>query len=1054
MSLNDASTKRGGANRPDTAASVATSSSDFRIPGLRPSAQQQGGISRNVSQSPSPAPSFLRIFAPQHESAGATWYDGRTGRDSPVAWLAKHGPSPRELLDSSQGPIEHRQPFTSSVQRTLGVRNWDAAHTAPASAPPTSLPSGDHVRPFTASSYHRSRLVTADGFVGSYVCALLENRGVGREVGIASIERETGLCVITQLADTPTYVRTVQHMSMYPPSILLVPASGSSRSGKHGSFTSTTRSKRAKTHDGNDGETNGDRSEEQLQRGQQSVLISTLEQIYGIQAQPFNRKHWNYQEGARYLDRLLIDDADEIKAEEELAGPLSAKEKAPSSQQSQRPASSRPQTGRYSLDLHAKASTRAAILVAVADKFYLLSALAGLLDFYTESFNRVFTPKTLRIRFVVPEGTTLINSNTVHDLELVRNLIDPRSNDSLFGLLDHCVTPMGKRLLKMNLLQPLTDPDALSVRQDAVAECVNSEERYIAIRESLKPIREKGIDLDKLIHSLSCPQRGEPPKEVTERKVSSILALRTLLLSLGPARAALHNSSSQLLQSISDFFESSEIDEISRAIQATIDEDVQHAKNGLKARNARMYAVRAERSPLIDVARQTYRENLSDIESHRQQLESDTNLSLSLKMLQTNLDSSQIPHLPDYFTNITKAKGGKQVTMMTLALKKLNARLNDSMTEVLVMTDTIVNELIDNIVERLASLNNISEALGLLDMIFSFATVSMVNDYVRPVFGDRLDIRTARHPILDRVEVGKSSTSSFISRRRGTFVPNDIFLAPGERICLVTGPNMSGKSTLLRQIALITVLAGIGCFVPATRATLPLPDALLSLLTHEDDATQNLSTFAAEMRTAAFILSVGSPNSLVLLDEMGRGTSPDEGCALATAVIEELLTEKGSTTFFATHFGELVDGLRTKEGIVCQHLNVSMVQKSENVDLVFHHKLHLGPGLNTHYSLQVAKMMGCFPDDFLQRAQNVAVAEQLINAERTALIDNEASDRRKILRQVVRELRHLVEGSSVEVIDNEDEEPEKQPAKKLIEKLSLLQLHAIDEVHRTYPDRL
>uniref|UniRef100_V5EUZ0 DNA mismatch repair proteins mutS family domain-containing protein n=1 Tax=Kalmanozyma brasiliensis (strain GHG001) TaxID=1365824 RepID=V5EUZ0_KALBG len=1009
MSLNDASTKRGGANRPDTAASVATSSSDFRIPGLRPSAQQQGGISRNVSQSPSPAPSFLRIFAPQHESAGATWYDGRTGRDSPVAWLAKHGPSPRELLDSSQGPIEHRQPFTSSVQRTLGVRNWDAAHTAPASAPPTSLPSGDHVRPFTASSYHRSRLVTADGFVGSYVCALLENRGVGREVGIASIERETGLCVITQLADTPTYVRTVQHMSMYPPSILLVPASGSSRSGKHGSFTSTTRSKRAKTHDGNDGETNGDRSEEQLQRGQQSVLISTLEQIYGIQAQPFNRKHWNYQEGkhasynwirvrdhsilrihgARYLDRLLIDDADEIKAEEELAGPLSAKEKAPSSQQSQRPASSRPQTGRYSLDLHAKASTRAAILVAVADKFYLLSALAGLLDFYTESFNRVFTPKTLRIRFVVPEG-----------------------------LLDHCVTPMGKRLLKMNLLQPLTDPDALSVRQDAVAECVNSEERYIAIRESLKPIREKGIDLDKLIHSLSCPQRGEPPKEVTERKVSSILALRTLLLSLGPARAALHNSSSQLLQSISDvriqnmarFFESSEIDEISRAIQATIDEDVQHAKNGLKARNARM--------------------------------------------LQTNLDSSQIPHLPDYFTNITKAKGGKQVTMMTLALKKLNARLNDSMTEVLVMTDTIVNELIDNIVERLASLNNISEALGLLDMIFSFATVSMVNDYVRPVFGDRLDIRTARHPILDRVEVGKSSTSSFISRRRGTFVPNDIFLAPGERICLVTGPNMSGKSTLLRQIALITVLAGIGCFVPATRATLPLPDALLSLLTHEDDATQNLSTFAAEMRTAAFILSVGSPNSLVLLDEMGRGTSPDEGCALATAVIEELLTEKGSTTFFATHFGELVDGLRTKEGIVCQHLNVSMVQKSENVDLVFHHKLHLGPGLNTHYSLQVAKMMGCFPDDFLQRAQNVAVAEQLINAERTALIDNEASDRRKILRQVVRELRHLVEGSSVEVIDNEDEEPEKQPAKKLIEKLSLLQLHAIDEVHRTYPDRL
>lgn len=196
---------------------------------------------------------------------------------------------------------------------------------------------------------------------------------------------------------------------MHPPSILLVPDSNM-QGNKFGSSSVTSQSKRARTTGGNDGGINEHRPAEALNKSKQSVLVRILEQIYGIEAQGYPRKHWNYVEGkqasserlhnciilpvseadteavfmyclaslpvgARYLDRLLVDDADEVKAEEI----ASESNKAPPSQLSQRPASSRPQTGRYSLDLHAKASTRAAILVAVADKFYLLSALAGLL---------------------------------------------------------------------------------------------------------------------------------------------------------------------------------------------------------------------------------------------------------------------------------------------------------------------------------------------------------------------------------------------------------------------------------------------------------------------------------------------------------------------------------------------------------------------------------------------------------------------------------------------------------------------------------------------------
>ncbi len=262
---------------------------------------------------------------------------------------------------------------------------------------------------------------------------------------------------------------------------------------------------------------------------------------------------------------------------------------------------------------------------------------------------------------------------------------------------------------------------------------------------------------------------------------------------------------------------------------------------------------------------------------------------------------------------------------------------------------------------------------------------------------------------------------------------------------------MSGKSTFLRQIALVTVLAAIGCFVPATRASLPIPDAILSLLTHEDDATQNLSTFASEMRTCAFILSVGTPKSLVILDEMGRGTSPEEGCAIATAVIEELINEKGSTVFFATHFNELVDGFDGKDGVVNQHLQVSTRQQNDEVGLVFHHTLQLGSGLNTHYSLQVAKMMGCFSNDFLEHAKHVAAVERDTNVSMTTVVDRGVKLRRKLLRKVVHQLRRLKD--EYETDDTQDGGGStSHHAERLIERLSLIQDDAVTKMEATYED--
>ncbi|KAN0062621.1 MutS protein msh4 [Thecaphora frezii] len=239
------------------------------------------------------------------------------------------------------------------------------------------------------------------------------------------------------------------------------------------------------------------------------------------------------------------------------------------------------------------------------------------------------------------------------------------------------------------------------------------------------------------------------------------------------------------------------------------------------------YAVKADRSPLLDVARETYRENMrrehphiqyktvvhqlrrvcfcfhSDITELCETYSQEHNLPLNVKMfaegfcLETRLDSSRIKHLPRLFTNVVKSKTGRTVTMLTVDLK-LNARLMDSLNEVYLMSDKAIEELRLEVVANVAALYKVSEALALLDMISGFAHVAAAQNYQRPEINGTLALQAARHPILDRAKQSKE------------LVPNDIYLPEGGGFCLVTGPNMSGKSTYLRQVALLMVMAMIG----------------------------------------------------------------------------------------------------------------------------------------------------------------------------------------------------------------------------------------------------
>lgn len=419
----------------------------------------------------------------------------------------------------------------------------------------------------------------------------------------------------------------------------------------------------------------------------------------------------------------------------------------------------------------------------------------------------------------------------------------------------------------MNLLAPLTDEPTINSRLDTVEEIITDEDRHFAIRESLASLGKLNVDLDKLINLLLTPEprqgAGEPIR--TDAKLGQLLSLHGLLHAIMPVRSALRGARSGILRAVETFLSSKTLDEITDLIDEAINPDLMSAgsKSSLASRNARVYAVKALHNPLLDVARETYKENIGDIYELVKEYCDRYKLNLVLKQLSTGFilelpasDGFTARDLPPEFTNVNKIKSGKSYTMTTLDLKKRNQRVTDSLNEVLLLSTAIVSELRGEIVARVSALYKVSEALALLDMLASFAHCVDARRFVRPEITGTLAIKGGRHPILD-------------AKLRSSVVPNDAYVAEGQSFFIITGPNFAGKTTYLRQVAMLQMMASIGSFVPAEYASFATPDCILTRLSNDDDQEHNLSTFAAEMQSAAFILSLASKRSLVIIDELG-----------------------------------------------------------------------------------------------------------------------------------------------------------------------------------------
>ncbi|KAF2222036.1 muts domain V-domain-containing protein [Elsinoe ampelina] len=597
------------------------------------------------------------------------------------------------------------------------------------------------------------------------------------------------------------------------------------------------------------------------------------------------------------------------------------------------------------------------LTIAVGENFYAVCSLAAVIKHIEVGMSITIPHHTMRIKYESPESSMMIDTATIRSLELVQNLHNPKSRDCLYGILNKTSTEMGARLLRSSLLQPLTDPDELGSRYDAVEELSTSEDMFFAVQDALKIT----LDTDKILTSLVIAPKHQT-LQTTEQAANNVLALKYFANAVGPIHEALSGARCDVLAGIREITRLFMIRPVLQLIDGTINEDTIWATQPVDLRNQRCYAVKAGVNGLLDIARLVFKEASEDAFEHMQSLATEHNLGLEFqfdsgRQYYFRLQVSELDgvELPAAFINVYRKK--KYLEFQTLDLLKFNQKIRDACTEVLLMSDKSIQDLISDIHEHIPDLFNISEAIAMLDMLAAFAKLTTgAEDYIRPQINETLAMRAARHPVKEHIQQTK-------------FIANDIYATQTRRFQIITGCNMSGKSTYIRTVALLVVMAQVGSFVPASSlATFPIAKQLMARVSTDDFIEANVSTFSAEMREIAYILNNIDRHSLCIIDELGRGTTTRDGIAIALAIAEELVRSR-ALVWFATHFRDLAKIMSERAGVTSLHLAVDST--SDTVTMLY--RLTDGVETEEHYGLKLAKVLP-FPPTVIETAGRVSNA--------------------------------------------------------------------------------
>ena len=573
------------------------------------------------------------------------------------------------------------------------------------------------------------------------------------------------------------------------------------------------------------------------------------------------------------------------------------------------------------------------------DDHKLAACAAGALMRYLKETQKNSLEHMVSLRFAENGKTMLLDHNTRRNLELTESIRGGKKKGTLLELLDRTSTAMGGRTLRSWIEHPLTDPEQIGKRLDAVEELASRHVLNMTLGEELEGV----YDMERLL------------SKVAYRNLNArdCLALGASLKKLPAILSLLEDAGTELLAGIRDGIDPLEdlTDLLDRSIHP--DAPVVITEGGI---------IRDGYSPLLDEYReaQTHgKQWILDMEQREREATGIKNLRIQYNRVfgyYIEVTRSYFDLVPEHY--IRKQTLANAERYMTPELKEIEQKIIGAQEQSVRLELQLFNEIRDAISERIASIQHTAENLKKLDAIHALAIVAVRNRYVRPEIttDGSMEIIEGRHPVVEQ------------NMEADGFVPNDTLMDTGSnRMMIITGPNMAGKSTYMRQVALITLMAHIGSFCPATSAKIPITDRIFTRVGASDDLASGQSTFMVEMAETAYILRNATRNSLIILDEIGRGTSTFDGLSIAWAVVEYICNPEniGAKTLFATHYHELSELEGHLDGV--QNYCISVKEHGE--DVIFLRKIIKG-GADKSFGVHVARLAG-IPHPVIVRAHEI-----------------------------------------------------------------------------------
>ena len=568
------------------------------------------------------------------------------------------------------------------------------------------------------------------------------------------------------------------------------------------------------------------------------------------------------------------------------------------------------------------------------------AAAAGAILHYVRSTQRGTLDHVDRIGFYERQNCLVLDAVTVRNLELVEPLFTSGGDITLFRALDETCTPMGKRLLRGWMLRPAIETAEINARLDAVEELT----RESIGREELRRALQGVLDLERLLSRVTLETAN--PRD--------LLALAASLGRLPAVRMALGRFTAQRARTLHESID--ELVDVRDHIERTIIEEppLSLADGGV----IRM-GVEAELDELRSLSRNS-KQYVAQIEERERQRTGINSLKVKFNSVfgyYIEISKANLAHAPDDYERKQTLVNAERFT--TPELKQYEAKILDAQEKIVEIERRLFAELRASIAAQAKRIRQTALAIAQVDVLADLAHLATVHDYCRPQLTDsgELEVRGGRHPVVERPELTGSQER---------FVANDLYLnSTSDAIILLTGPNMGGKSTYLRQAALIVIMAQMGSFVPARSVRLGVVDRIFTRIGASDNLARGRSTFMVEMTETAAILNTATPQSLILLDEVGRGTATYDGLAIAWAAIEYLHARTRAKTLFATHYHELTELADLLSGVKNHHVSVKEVGGS----VVFLRKVEPGAA-DKSYGIEVAKLAG-LPPEVIGRAREV-----------------------------------------------------------------------------------